>query len=131
MDQVPLWHLPFREGLGSAALESSVFRVSFCGCVWRLGPTMPYLGTKQNRGRRSGMQGASAGCGDALGWLPGVLIISFCMANHLPNQVARNTAYYYFTFFFFFLHDLLLFWKMQSAIISLLISTFSLELLGG
>lgn len=56
MDWAPLWHLAFREGLGPAALESSVFRVSFCGCVWRLGPTMPYLGTKQNR------EAADLGC---------------------------------------------------------------------
>lgn len=105
MDWAPLWHLAFREGLGPAALESSVFRVSFCGCVWRLGPTMPYLGTKQNREAadlgcsRSGMQDAGW-LWRCLGRLPGVPIIYFCIANHLPNQVARNTAYYYFTYFF-------------------------------
>lgn len=56
MGQAPLWYLAFREELGPAALKNSVFRVTFCGCVWRLGPAMLYSGTKLNR------EAADLGC---------------------------------------------------------------------
>lgn len=45
-----------RKELGSTALESGTFSVSFRGCVWRLDPALSYLGTRQNRGSRSGKQ---------------------------------------------------------------------------
>lgn len=41
--------LAHRKELDPATLESSTFRVSFWGCVWRLGPALPHLGTRPNR----------------------------------------------------------------------------------
>lgn len=49
MCQIALWHLTVREELGPVALKSGAFRVSLGGCVWRLGSTLPYLATRQNR----------------------------------------------------------------------------------
>lgn len=101
-------------------LQKVAHLVSFCGCVWWLGPTLPYVRTRQNRE-------ADLEYRLELPWASCMVFqLSIAAQQFTPNQVAYNVTFYYFIYF---LHYLLLFWKIQSTALSLLSFSFSIKLL--